>query len=470
MAVWDSSPSDICDMAPLELTVDGSTGTCSWSFPPARCTTQSSVSDPFSEDSQVKETVFVRALWMDRSDGAIASGPPDVRFGGNEAGESDDKDDDENNGNFRGREGDTQGLFSPPGSSASYSSFSAPPGSGYSAKSYSRFDSAGLTDAISSEFNLCFSVNDFDGVNHPCHVINKFALMLISEIDSFLFEEGCIAISHDNDWISIVRDSEEPFPTKTEIIVRMCSKFKFVVEQDVIYTASLTEGEAILLQECLSPIAQTNYQGTAIKALVQFRESQVLVSVVPTPPPSTPPSTDEGESQRVRVMNEAPSQDSDVSDDAAPALSKSLMHFKAGGESTLLPCDNEAGVSPYAWHATQLPSTIPFPELCDHSSASCKSSPCWKQYPSSRFPNWTPSQALRDRIHKAIKDPISNERPCMIYAADVDDNGYISNAGERTVSADPEDADKFWGEVISEKVGLFSSEVELTLTFTTPHS
>ncbi|KAL0563537.1 hypothetical protein V5O48_018530, partial [Marasmius crinis-equi] len=58
----------------------------------------------------------------------------------------------------------------------------------------------------------------------------------------------------------------------------------------------------------------------------------------------------------------------------------------------------------------------------------------------------------RSRIEKAIIDPIINEKPCKIYAADVDNNGYFSNAGEREVTV--ETTDEFWQAVIHEEVGL----------------
>ncbi|KAL0571152.1 hypothetical protein V5O48_010807 [Marasmius crinis-equi] len=47
-----------------------------------------------------------------------------------------------------------------------------------------------------------------------------------------LLDVGCIAFSHDDDWMSIVEDHpEEKFPGKIEMIRRISSKFKFVVEQ-----------------------------------------------------------------------------------------------------------------------------------------------------------------------------------------------------------------------------------------------
>ncbi|KAF9260451.1 hypothetical protein L218DRAFT_962611 [Marasmius fiardii PR-910] len=92
--------------------------------------------------------------------------------------------------------------------------------------------------------------------------------------------------------------------------------------------------------------------------------------------------------------------------------------------------------------STKLP---PIPEPCPHINCGG----CWSGYPQSRFPNWTPSQIRRSRIYQAIHDP--NEKPCKIYAADVDTHGYFTDAGEREVEAKTESTEEYWEEVIHEK-------------------
>ncbi|KAL0068934.1 hypothetical protein AAF712_003927 [Marasmius tenuissimus] len=96
----------------------------------------------------------------------------------------------------------------------------------------------------------------------------------------------------------------------------------------------------------------------------------------------------------------------------------------------------------------QLASTLPpIPEACPHEDCDGK---CWKEYPASRFPNWTPSQVKRSRIQKVIDDPF--ERECKIYAADVDTKGYFSNVGEpRTVHNTEASANEFWRDIVHEK-------------------
>ncbi|KAJ7757026.1 hypothetical protein B0H16DRAFT_1662496 [Mycena metata] len=66
----------------------------------------------------------------------------------------------------------------------------------------------------------------------------------------------------------------------------------------------------------------------------------------------------------------------------------------------------------------------PVPPPCDHTS--CDG--CWQGYPQSRFPNWTPSQVRRSRIHKAIAD--YNNDPSIIHYVDVDSNGFFTDSGK----------------------------------------
>ncbi|KAK0460693.1 uncharacterized protein EV420DRAFT_1533668 [Desarmillaria tabescens] len=83
----------------------------------------------------------------------------------------------------------------------------------------------------------------------------------------------------------------------------------------------------------------------------------------------------------------------------------------------------------------------PIPELCDH--VDCNG--CWKNYPQSRFPNWTPSQVRRSRILYAIKD-YDRDIPCTIHHVDVDDRGYFMDSGKH--EATEETKDSFWGVLI----------------------
>jgi len=68
-------------------------------------------------------------------------------------------------------------------------------------------------------------------------------------------------------------------------------------------------------------------------------------------------------------------------------------------------------------------SKPPIPSLCDHRACN----DCWKGYPQSLFPNWTPSQVKKSKISIAIKD-YRRDVPCIIHHVDVDDNGYFRDA------------------------------------------
>ena len=84
----------------------------------------------------------------------------------------------------------------------------------------------------------------------------------------------------------------------------------------------------------------------------------------------------------------------------------------------------------------------PVPEDCDH--ADCDGE-CWKGYPQSRFPNWTPSQVERCKIRDAITK-YDRTKQCVIYKLDVDKHGIFHHSGtmEMLDSADDAALDKEW--------------------------
>ncbi|KAK0457484.1 uncharacterized protein EV420DRAFT_1688707 [Desarmillaria tabescens] len=71
----------------------------------------------------------------------------------------------------------------------------------------------------------------------------------------------------------------------------------------------------------------------------------------------------------------------------------------------------------------------PIPELCSH--VDCND--CWKGYPQSRFPNWTPFQVRRSQILHAI-DKVNQDIPYVIYHIDVDNRGYFMDSGKYEVT------------------------------------
>ncbi|KAF9048217.1 hypothetical protein BDZ89DRAFT_1057791, partial [Hymenopellis radicata] len=76
---------------------------------------------------------------------------------------------------------------------------------------------------------------------------------------------------------------------------------------------------------------------------------------------------------------------------------------------------------------TELP---PIPDFCDHSDCEGR---CWKDYPASRFPNWTPSQVAKSRI-------------VNVYIVDVNVRGLFLKADTETIREENKQA--FWEYII----------------------
>ncbi|KAK1230639.1 hypothetical protein PQX77_006269 [Marasmius sp. AFHP31] len=105
MAVWDSTSTDSStDPDPLVLSVNESSGYCSWETIPLRCTTQASAPRPLGGTGcEPKETVFIRAFWITRIDNSISQRPsppphPDEHRDG-------DEDSSQHRGSSRGASG-----------------------------------------------------------------------------------------------------------------------------------------------------------------------------------------------------------------------------------------------------------------------------------------------------------------------------------------------------------------------------
>ncbi|KAJ7164984.1 hypothetical protein C8R46DRAFT_1097786 [Mycena filopes] len=96
--------------------------------------------------------------------------------------------------------------------------------------------------------------------------------------------------------------------------------------------------------------------------------------------------------------------------------------------------------------AEQLASPAnPVPDPCDHKT--CDGA-CWKGYPQSRFPNWTPAQVRRSRIHRAITD-YNKAEPSTIHHVDVDLNGFFTDSGK--VVTNDNTKEELWNTLINEK-------------------
>ncbi|KAK1230437.1 hypothetical protein PQX77_006466, partial [Marasmius sp. AFHP31] len=262
----------------LELTVDSTTGACSWAFPPARCFTKVSRSTPIQDlqPNQESQTVFIRGFRIDACDQDVSLCPPGLssRPGREKDGNSD------GDSNFR-----RSGSQNPPSSSgdsssdpSSSSSTSPPSYGGHSGTSNPQSDSLQRLDPSIDktqilEVELNPSLSDEDSFTHPCKIINNFAFELLSMTKPALLDAGCVAISHDEDWISIVQDSDEELPSNVEIVKRICSEFKFAIDGDIIYTASMTDADKEFLAEKRETSRrQSQDNAISVTVLVVFAE------------------------------------------------------------------------------------------------------------------------------------------------------------------------------------------------------
>ena len=94
----------------------------------------------------------------------------------------------------------------------------------------------------------------------------------------------------------------------------------------------------------------------------------------------------------------------------------------------------------------------PVPGDCDHRD--CDGA-CWKGYPQSRFPNWTPSQVEKCKIHDAITK-YDRTKQCVVYKLDVDKQGIFHHAGTMEMLDSDDDAtlDNEWDRFKGDNVGI----------------
>jgi hypothetical protein len=98
---------------------------------------------------------------------------------------------------------------------------------------------------------------------------------------------------------------------------------------------------------------------------------------------------------------------------------------------------------------TDLP---PVPKNCDHTTCD---GICWKGYPQSRFPNWTPRQVKKCKIQSAI-DEYDADKKCVIHKLDVNKLGIFLDAGTSEMTDDKKRMEEQWKQFIEEKVHFFT--------------
>ncbi|KAJ7590510.1 hypothetical protein C8J56DRAFT_933090 [Mycena floridula] len=125
-------------------------------------------------------------------------------------------------------------------------------------------------------------------------------------------------------------------------------------------------------------------------------------------------------------------------------------HFDPSEEKRPVPPHRHSGPSaPWPWiniedevDAVQLGSPLPpIPPLCDHETCGG----CWRGYPQSRFPNWTPSQVKRSQIQNTIEN-YNRDIPAKIYHVDVDQRGHFTDSDRFGITEEGKDV--FWEKLI----------------------
>ncbi|KAL0056786.1 hypothetical protein AAF712_016602 [Marasmius tenuissimus] len=261
MAVWDSVSGGSANPESLALAADEPNDTYTWAPPPPRCSTQSLTLAPTPAETgdqpELKETVFIHAFWISRSSGTFTTHPTPVPGQDREGNGNHDEDSSRRRRSSRdqfdpsqGPRGRSQNPFrvnrSHDGSSSNNDSPGQAEGWNTSGAEYS---DKGLTNTLS-----IVSLSDsFNMVSHPCQFINQLALKLASRVQPSLLDSGCVAISHDEDWINVLADFNEPeLPKGKDFLKLICEKFKFVAEGDAIYTEHMTPAELDLRQQSLA--------------------------------------------------------------------------------------------------------------------------------------------------------------------------------------------------------------------------
>ncbi|KAL0567456.1 hypothetical protein V5O48_014535, partial [Marasmius crinis-equi] len=289
-ASWDPAVgSENPQSLSLKLTVDGSNGRCYWAYSTSRCQTQSAKPLSSGTDSILKHTIFMRGFRVDQRGSIRGSSPlpAPMDFEGDNGNDDENPAGDRRDDDFGGN-GRQQNHSSSFRNSSSHSSGQAPAsssGHGHSGgQSRSNFSLGypqsnmhimNLSGSESNSAGLCSTSMDLlANVAHPCKVINDLAFELISNLNPALLDDGCIAISHDDDWMDVIQDSDEELPSKAEIIRRVSAELKYIVQGDTIYTSRMSNAEIDLVQQSLSLVSVQNMT-TPIPLLIEFRETKV---------------------------------------------------------------------------------------------------------------------------------------------------------------------------------------------------
>ncbi|KAK1219489.1 hypothetical protein PQX77_017803, partial [Marasmius sp. AFHP31] len=249
MAVWDAISTGSGMLGPLELTVDNISGSGSWTRCPPRCSTRSLASALLArDDNELRETIFVHAFWISRSLATSITSLDSPFPNSGYSDEGGDREDDSDRHHWNSRNPFNRSSNNP---FRHITSTSAQPrdSSGHFDCSNSRLDH--ISRPMDNNPRHIQLPAAFDTVYHPCQLINRLAFEIISKAQPALLDFGIAAISHENDWLSVQEDFDDPVeaPQAMELLRRICAKFKFVAEGDAVYTEVMTPVELEIMQK-----------------------------------------------------------------------------------------------------------------------------------------------------------------------------------------------------------------------------
>ncbi|KAJ8085461.1 hypothetical protein PM082_004277 [Marasmius tenuissimus] len=291
MAAWDSISSESYNnpgSVALRASVDKDSGHCAWTFCPVRCSAQSSALTPQGlSNDQFKETVFIRAFWINRQVGRVSPSPPPLP-----PPSRDDENESDDDSRARQHQQPSRNPFHHSRSSTYLSrnpfnpfckgSASGPPSDNdrpQASETRSIATTLSPVGTFIDESNIIhLQVATSEDISHPCRVINRLAFSLLSKVRPALLDSGCIALSHDEDWMDVFKDFGEPDFSETELLRRVCAEYKFVMEGDVIYTEHMSTAELEHIHQG-SKLAQN--EPNLIPVLLVLRGQEVPLEDVP---------------------------------------------------------------------------------------------------------------------------------------------------------------------------------------------
>ncbi|KAJ4473795.1 hypothetical protein J3R30DRAFT_3406645 [Lentinula aciculospora] len=117
---------------------------------------------------------------------------------------------------------------------------------------------------------------------HPCDTINSFMIELLSATPGSVGSGPSFAISHDDDWRSVWDEGNPRLPTEQDLIRRICSKSKFVIDNGTIYPDPLDDAtprkSPLSPDESIVARVLVIFTCPVLKCGEQFQQQSVLIT------------------------------------------------------------------------------------------------------------------------------------------------------------------------------------------------